>query len=131
MMLAPKAATPRPAPTSLAKPSHSVGSSSIALARTAGRSVLDVDMEGPPVEAGRRRRTAARDGQKQQQAGDADRGGPEPGGQQRGARADDEAAEGERAELRAVAGAVVGGERASAQGVRHALVDQGAEKDVL
>src|SRR3954447_14385500 len=124
MMLAPKAATPRPAPTSLAKPSHSVGSSSIALARTAGRSVLDVDMEGPPVEAGRRRRTAARDGQEQQQAGDADRGGPEPGGQQRGARAegaDDEAAEGERTELRAVAGAVagavVGGERAAAQGV--------------
>src|SRR3954452_5523477 len=133
MMLTTKASTRRPAPTSFAKPSHSVGSSPIAPARTAGESVLDVDMRGPPVESGRRRRTAARGGQ-QQQAREADRGGAEAGREQRCPRAEgahDEAAEGERTDLGAVAGAVVPGERAAAQGVRHALADERAEEDVL
>src|SRR3954447_16430664 len=104
MMLTPKASTRRPAPASLAKPSHSVGSSPIAPARTAGESVLDVDMGGPPVESGRRRRTAARGGQ-QQQAREADRGGAEAGREQRCPRAEgahDEAAAGERTELGAL-----------------------------
>ena len=77
---------------------------------------------------------AARGGQEQQQAGDADRGGPEAGDQQAGAgaeRAHDEAAERERPELRAVAGAVVVGERAAPQRVRDALVDERAQQDVL
>src|SRR3954447_22845494 len=103
MMLTPKASTRRPAPASLAKPSHSVGSSPIAPARTAGESVLAVDMRGPPLESGRRRRRAARGGQ--QQAREADRGGAEAGREQRCPRAEgahDEAAEGERTDLGAV-----------------------------
>ena len=60
--------------------------------------------------------------------------GPTPATSSAGAgteRGDDDAAERERAELGAVARAVVGGERAAAQRVGHALVDQRAQQHVL
>src|SRR5215211_2897223 len=125
MMFVPNAVISRPARTSLAKPSHMPGSSSIDCAAYpdltvapmtwAGNSAFETCMDDSPLECGG----------EQEQADEADRGGPEAGGQQCGAgaeRADDHAPQRQRAELRTVAGAVVGGERAPAQSLRDALV---------
>src|SRR3954468_19808427 len=108
----------RKSPQSTVRPSYSP-------ITMAGRSALDACIDGPPLEGG---------GGQEQQAAEADQRRPEAGGEQRDARSerpDDQAAEGERAELGAVAGAVVGGERAAAQRLGHALVGQRAQQHVL
>src|SRR4029079_13593027 len=87
----------RKSPQSTVRPSYSPITIAV-------RSALDACIDGPPLEGG---------GGQEQQAGEADQHRAETGGEERDAcaeRADDEAAEGERAELGAVAGAVVGGE---------------------
>src|SRR4051794_23951946 len=100
----------RNSPASTARPSYSpmtMGSSSS----------LDTCMEHSPFVGDRRRGAAAQD--EKQQAARPDRDGPGTRDEERctGADgADDDAAEHERPELGAVAGAVVGGEGATAKG---------------
>src|SRR3954468_1021273 len=116
----------RKSPQSAVRPSYSPRI-------VAGRSALDACIDGAPIE-GDRHRSAAASGGQQQQADEPDRGRPEARGEQAGAGADgsdDETAEGQRRELGAVAGAVVGGEGAAAHRLRDALVDQGPQQHVL
>src|SRR6478672_13798568 len=103
----------RKSPESTERPSYSpitVGS----------RSAFDTCMDDSPLESGG----------EQEQGGETDERRADAGDEQGGAcaeRGDCEAAERQGPELGAVAGAVVGGERAAAQRLGHALVDQRAQ----
>src|SRR5215207_3521955 len=135
MIWTPKALMSSPERTSLAKPSQSWGRSSMAdaaigvwetgVVTSVILSGLERGMCGPPYRGG---------GGEEQQRGGADHQGHEAGEQQRGLgadRADEHAAGAQRAEFRGVARGVVGGERAPAQRLGDALVDQRAQQDVL
>src|ERR687887_2949682 len=104
MIWTPNAVMSSPLRTSLAKPSHSCGRSSIALPAIAVSAF--VGMCGPPC-----------GGRDEQQCGDADRQRDRAGEQQRGLgadRADEHAAERQGAQLGAVARGVVEREAAAA-----------------
>src|ERR1700754_1409286 len=120
MICTPNAVMSRPVRTSLAKPSQICGRSSIALPAMARSSVVDIC--GPPC-----------GGRDQQEPGEPDRERDHAGEQQRGLgadRADQDAAERQRAQLGAVAGGVVDAEGAAADRLADALVDQRAHEYV-
>src|SRR4051794_1921998 len=99
MIWTPKAVIDRPSRTSLAKPSHSVGSSAIARPAIAVSCIVDIC--GPPCGTG-----------DEQQGPSAHREGDQTGERERGLRADRRdrrAAERQRTQLGAVARGVVDG----------------------